>query len=262
MWVLENCPRLQPASMESNSTQAVFLSYAREDTAAALRIAEALRSHGIDVWFGQSELRGGDGWDQKIRRQIKECAIFIALISERTEQRHEGYFRLEWKLAVERTHLMVAGAPFLLPVVVDGTSESTGMVPDEFLLVQWTRLPGSLPTPQFIVQVRGLLDSQRRPAVQGRGSGAFSTPAAPGGPRRRPGPPASARGAPWGEAARAPAVRSPRTRKAAPAPAAEAGVAAQAVAAKSIAVLPFDNLSRSEERRVGKECRSRWSPYH
>ena len=23
-----------------------------------------------------------------------------------------------------------------------------------------------------------------------------------------------------------------------------------------------DALSRSEERRVGKECRSRWSPYH
>src|SRR5258708_17841285 len=24
----------------------------------------------------------------------------------------------------------------------------------------------------------------------------------------------------------------------------------------------FSSLSRSEERRVGKECRSRWSPYH
>ena len=23
-----------------------------------------------------------------------------------------------------------------------------------------------------------------------------------------------------------------------------------------------DIISRSEERRVGKECRSRWSPYH
>ena len=23
-----------------------------------------------------------------------------------------------------------------------------------------------------------------------------------------------------------------------------------------------DNATRSEERRVGKECRSRWSPYH
>src|SRR2546430_5205591 len=25
---------------------------------------------------------------------------------------------------------------------------------------------------------------------------------------------------------------------------------------------PFSPLTRSEERRVGKECRSRWSPYH
>ena len=24
----------------------------------------------------------------------------------------------------------------------------------------------------------------------------------------------------------------------------------------------YDELKRSEERRVGKECRSRWSPYH
>ena len=24
----------------------------------------------------------------------------------------------------------------------------------------------------------------------------------------------------------------------------------------------LEHLTRSEERRVGKECRSRWSPYH
>ena len=24
----------------------------------------------------------------------------------------------------------------------------------------------------------------------------------------------------------------------------------------------FQTVARSEERRVGKECRSRWSPYH
>src|SRR3712207_9190388 len=29
-----------------------------------------------------------------------------------------------------------------------------------------------------------------------------------------------------------------------------------------ITVLRIANRSRSEERRVGKECRSRWSPYH
>ena len=27
-------------------------------------------------------------------------------------------------------------------------------------------------------------------------------------------------------------------------------------------VAPVANQQRSEERRVGKECRSRWSPYH
>ena len=26
--------------------------------------------------------------------------------------------------------------------------------------------------------------------------------------------------------------------------------------------LVYGDISRSEERRVGKECRSRWSPYH
>ena len=26
--------------------------------------------------------------------------------------------------------------------------------------------------------------------------------------------------------------------------------------------IPIEELQRSEERRVGKECRSRWSPYH
>ena len=29
-----------------------------------------------------------------------------------------------------------------------------------------------------------------------------------------------------------------------------------------IAKITYSGLLRSEERRVGKECRSRWSPYH
>jgi hypothetical protein len=39
---------------------AVFLSYASEDAVAAQRICSALRAASIDVWFDQSELRGGD----------------------------------------------------------------------------------------------------------------------------------------------------------------------------------------------------------
>ena len=31
---------------------------------------------------------------------------------------------------------------------------------------------------------------------------------------------------------------------------------------KSVRVKTENGATRSEERRVGKECRSRWSPYH
>ena len=31
---------------------------------------------------------------------------------------------------------------------------------------------------------------------------------------------------------------------------------------KKIAIISCMDTRRSEERRVGKECRSRWSPYH
>src|SRR3712207_8865232 len=31
---------------------------------------------------------------------------------------------------------------------------------------------------------------------------------------------------------------------------------------RCIGAIRFVSTSRSEERRVGKECRSRWSPYH
>src|SRR5436190_1903662 len=126
--------------MPATATHAIFLSYAHEDTAAARRIVDALRSHGIEVWFDQSELRGGDAWDQKIRRQIKECALFVPVISAGTNARPEGYFRLEWKLAVDRSHLISDDHPFLFPIVIDDTTDSAARVPDRFREVQWTRL--------------------------------------------------------------------------------------------------------------------------
>jgi hypothetical protein len=42
------------------------------------------------VWFDQSELRGGDAWDQSIRKQIKTCALFLPVISRNTHDRVEG----------------------------------------------------------------------------------------------------------------------------------------------------------------------------
>jgi hypothetical protein len=152
--------------MSAAENKAVFLSYASQDAGAAKRICDALRAAGVEVWFDQSELVGGDAWDQKIRKQIKECALLIPVISANTQARTEGYFRLEWRLADQRTHLMAKGRPFLLPVVIDGTRDSEAQVPDSFLEVQWTRLllrpaqdfhPGDQALPAFAERVRKLL---------------------------------------------------------------------------------------------------------
>src|SRR5271156_1236733 len=99
--------------------KAVFLSYASQDSDAARRICEALRAVGIEVWFDQSELRGGDVWDQKIRREIRDCALFVPIISANTASRREGYFRLEWGLAEQRAQMIARNMPFIVPVCIE-----------------------------------------------------------------------------------------------------------------------------------------------
>ncbi len=143
--------------MSAEAGRAVFLSYASQDAGAAQRICEALRAAGMEVWFDQSELRGGDAWDGKIRRQIKECALFVPLISATTQARGEGYFRLEWHLADQRSHLIARGRPFLVPVAIDETTDVDALVPDAFLDVQWMRLPGGEATPAFVERLAALL---------------------------------------------------------------------------------------------------------
>ncbi len=150
----------------SDAGKAVFLSYASQDAAAAQRIAEALRAAGVEVWFDRDELVGGDAWDAKIRRQIKECALFIPVISANTQARTEGYFRLEWRLADQRTHLMAKGRAFLVPVVIDDTNDADAQVPDSFTEVQWTRLPGGETPAKFGARVRSLLEGGPASAAQ------------------------------------------------------------------------------------------------
>ncbi len=142
----------------SDVSKAIFLSYASQDAEAAKRICDALRQAGIEVWFDQSELVGGDQWDGKIRGQISSCALFMPVISANTQARLEGYFRIEWKIAARRTHAMAAAKAFLLPVVIDDTHDASAHVPDEFREVQWTKLPGGETPPAFCARVRKILD--------------------------------------------------------------------------------------------------------
>ena len=205
----ESGPKGDPVPA-SDGHRAVFLSYASEDTEAAARISSSLRNAGIEVWFDQNELRGGAAWDSAIKRQIRTCALFIPVISANSRARVEGYFRFEWKLAVDRSHLMAAEKAFLLPVVIDGTDEVDAWVPEKFHEVQWTWLRGGEASPGFVEQVSRLL--------------AFGGYVPPPGA--------------------APAVTSRPMAPAAPTP----SVAQSPCSEQSIAVLPFVDMSQNKDQ--------------
>ena len=228
-------------SPTTSSSGAVFLSYAREDAGAVQRIAGALRAAGVEVWFDQNELVGGDAWDAKIRGQIASCALFVPVLSATTQARREGYFRLEWRLAAQRSLMMSERTAFLFPVVIDATRDAEADVPVEFKAVQWTRLAEGASTPQFCEHVARLLAPVRgapasSPAVPRKADVTPPMSHARGADRRIPAAAwiaavvlvISLGGGWWWRSAHAEAeTRAPRSEKA---------------AEKSIAVLPFVNL--------------------
>jgi TolB-like protein/tetratricopeptide (TPR) repeat protein len=160
-------------------TTGVFLSYASQDEEAARRICEALRASGIQVWFDLSELRGGDAWDRQIRQRIHDCALFVPIISQQAHDRLEGYFRREWRLAIERAGDMAENRAFLVPVVIDRTTERDPSVPERFRELQWTRLPGGETPPAFVERIHRLLTGE--PSSSTPAPGASATAAAGGG---------------------------------------------------------------------------------
>jgi len=148
--------RQGPGATGATDSARVFISYASQDADAAMRIRDALREAGLEVWFDQSELRGGDAWDASIRKMIKECTLFVPIISASTNARSEGYFRLEWKLAVDRTHLMADDQPFLVPVMIDDTTEAAARAPDRFRERQWSHVTDAASAKAFAARVAQL----------------------------------------------------------------------------------------------------------
>jgi TolB-like protein len=241
----------------TDTGKAVFLSYASQDTEAAQQLCNSLRAAGIEVWFDQSELRGGDTWDASIRRQIKGCYLFVPMISANTQSREEGYFRREWKLAVDRTNDMAGARAFLLPVVVDGTSDSQALVPEKFREVQWTRLPEGANTDAFVEHVRRLLSPDATMSISAGVRSSASPASTTGAALPRSTLPASRSFVPWivggllifttcyllGDKFLA-------SKHAVPAAAAPATPPAQveAVPEKSVAVLPFVDMSEKKDQ--------------
>jgi hypothetical protein len=147
-----------PAAPTASAT--VFISYARQDTAAALELKAGLEKENFQVWFDQDKMVGGDDFSHKIAGEVNSCGAFIALISRNTEaDLRDAYFRLEWHLAGERDIRNAAGVTFIIPVVVDDTPvDQLKRVPDRFMAKHVLPAPGGTVTGELIAAVRTALD--------------------------------------------------------------------------------------------------------
>jgi hypothetical protein len=59
----------------------VFFSYARADSEFALRLAEDMRSSGVNIWIDQLDIPTGARWDETVEDALKACPRLLIILS-------------------------------------------------------------------------------------------------------------------------------------------------------------------------------------
>lgn len=90
--------------MSKRKENGVFLSYAHEDLEVASRIFFYLQENGIDVWFDERNLEGGDIYDRRIPDAIYKSKVFIPILSAQSQHdllngNNRFYMDVEWSTA-------------------------------------------------------------------------------------------------------------------------------------------------------------------
>jgi formylglycine-generating enzyme required for sulfatase activity len=67
--------------MAPDSTETVFISYAREDEAFAQRLNTDLQRRGIATWIDELGIRGGDDWPTRIATALAGCKAVLVVVS-------------------------------------------------------------------------------------------------------------------------------------------------------------------------------------
>lgn len=100
----------------------VFISYKSSDLLFASELfCKLAREKGLNVWFDNVRLNGGDHYDNDIKEAIRRSKIFIAILSKDVSKdlEEEGeqinhYYTKEWRWASEKKDLII------LPLAIDG----------------------------------------------------------------------------------------------------------------------------------------------
>jgi hypothetical protein len=62
-------------------TSQLFVSYAREDAAFALKLATDLRARGTHLWVDQLDIRAGTAWDSEVEKALRASPAMLVILS-------------------------------------------------------------------------------------------------------------------------------------------------------------------------------------
>jgi hypothetical protein len=96
----------------------IFISYAREDSVAAIRLFKSLGKHGYAPWLDHRQLLPGEDWPRRIDDAIARADFFVPCFSKKSV-RKRGTFQAEIRFALECARRMPLDEVFLIPVRLD-----------------------------------------------------------------------------------------------------------------------------------------------
>ncbi len=96
-------------------TTTYFISYAREDTVFATRLAQDLREAGARVWIDQLDIPMGERWDMAIEKALKSSSGLILVLSPDSVGSHNVLDEVSFALEENKRILPVMHKPCELP---------------------------------------------------------------------------------------------------------------------------------------------------
>jgi len=147
---------------------AIFISYSRADLESVKTLKRSLAEAAnldlwFDVWLDVDELKAGTFYEDKIQDNIRNCDLFIPVISRTTEARVKGFFHREWNWAADHSLGFAPNVEFVVPVVIDDTEfHKAQSVPRRFKSLHATTLPGGQATPEFCKTIVEALRARRK----------------------------------------------------------------------------------------------------
>lgn len=90
----------------------IFLSHSINDKQIAGKIKKKLDHFGVDIFLAHEDIEGGTDWKPKLYSEIKNCEIFIVLLSKNYHEANFTDQELGMALAYEKP---------VIPISIDGT---------------------------------------------------------------------------------------------------------------------------------------------